>query len=107
MSYYRLHLEPPGKDFIGEAYKSTMRVYKYVRKCEFSHGSYENSLIDRDKTIYADSPYINNKFKTKYFQGFDHEKFWNAMAKRDTIISKSDHQKTKRNGWRRIFTVWY
>ena len=78
MSYYRLHLQPPNKDFIMEAYRSTMKVYNNVSRCEFSHGSYEEACID-GKTIYADPPYINNKFKTKYFQGFDHEKFWNIM----------------------------
>ena len=77
MSYYR---EPVcgGRDYIGEASRSLMKVYTDVKDCTFSTNSYENVDVE-GKVVYCDPPYMGNGFKTNFFQNFDHEKFWGVM----------------------------
>lgn len=78
MGYYRLHLQPPHRDYIGEGRKRVLSISKYTDKVEFTHGSYENVCVS-NSIVYCDPPYIKNKFKTAHFQGFDHVRFWDVM----------------------------
>jgi len=78
MSFYRLHLQPSNRDYIGEAKKSLYRVFEDVKCADFSIGSYETSQFD-GKVIYCDPPYKGNGFKTPLFKDFDHEEFWDRM----------------------------
>lgn len=76
MGYYRLHLSH--RNYVGEGRKRILKISKFLENVEFTHGSYENVPIN-DSIVYCDPPYINNGFKTRYFQGFDHDHFWNIM----------------------------
>lgn len=78
MTHYRLHLEPPHRDYVGEAKKSLLRVYDRVHKAEFKCRTYTNCDVS-GHVVYCDPPYKNNKFRTPFFQNFDHDQFWEIM----------------------------
>ena len=77
MSYYRKPVDGQ-KDYIGIGYRSLMKMYPVIKDCNFSNSSYENVDVT-NKVVYCDPPYAGNKFKTEFFQTFDHDKFWEIM----------------------------
>lgn len=78
MGYYRLHLQPTHRDYIGEGRTRILKLADKLGSVRFTHGSYEDVDV-RDTLVYCDPPYIKNGFKTAHFQEFDHEKFWNTV----------------------------
>lgn len=77
---YRLHLQKGDKDFLREGYNGLMDILPSIRKVKFEQGEYDDFDF-KNYLIYCDPPYKNNNLKSKFFENFDHDKFWKKMRK--------------------------
>ena len=66
------------RNYLEEGKRKLLQYKPHLEKVNFSSSSYDD-LNFSGKLIYCDPPYKNNKFKTNYFQNFDHKKFWETM----------------------------
>ena len=91
MGGYRKSIHQGGRDYIGEAGRSLMKVYELVKNAIFKSSSYENVDV-LNKVVYCDPPYMGNKFITPFFQNFDHDKFWEVMRmwSKNTLVFISE-----------------
>jgi site-specific DNA-adenine methylase len=80
-SSYRLDYNPqnPQRDFLGEGYRGIMNIKPDIMTVNFLDSRNYYDFEPRGMLIYCDPPYLNNKFRVKYFTGFNHDKFWQVM----------------------------
>jgi DNA adenine methylase len=77
---YRLNYTDK-KDYLREGYNSLMKVVPMMKNVDFMKSTSYDEWDPKGYLIYCDPPYINNKLKSKYFQKFDHNYFWDVMRK--------------------------
>lgn len=54
------------------------------KNVKFLDGDYKKvykKIKPKGYVIYCDPPYLNNNFKTEFFDNFDHDEFWETMRK--------------------------
>jgi site-specific DNA-adenine methylase len=66
--------------FFHRSRNSIMEVSKHLPYIKFHSKNY-TKFNPKNMTIYCDPPYLNNKFKSKYFDDFDSDLFWDTMRK--------------------------
>jgi DNA adenine methylase len=79
-SGYRLNYNK-NKNYLKEASDGLLSIAKSMKKVDFIGAHSYNEWAPKGYLIYCDPPYLNNKLKTPYFQGFDHKLFWETMRK--------------------------
>lgn len=108
---YRLDCQPAGKDFIGEGYRSMMKIKNDILGVNFLEPTSYESFSPSGITIYCDPPYFGNNLggKKSLFQQFDHDKFWDIMRKWSihniVIISESSAPTDFKAIWKAVSYV--
>lgn len=64
--------------FFNQSRNSIIDVSQNLSYIDFYSKNY-TEFKPKNMTIYCDPPYLNNKFKSKYFDDFDSDLFWNIM----------------------------
>lgn len=74
--------------------ESIERVLPYMMDVKILKSSSYDRFKPVGYLIYADPPYKDNKIYTKFFQGFNHEKFWKIMREwsKENIVVISEQQ---------------
>jgi len=80
------------KDYLKEGYNGLMKAKPFMKRVDFMKPSSYIEWEPKGYLIYCDPPYLNNTLKTRYFQKFDHELFWETMRKwsKNNIIVVSE-----------------
>jgi site-specific DNA-adenine methylase len=85
-----------------EGYDGLMDILPDIKNVKFENASYDD-FEPENYLIYCDPPYRNNNLTSKYFNSFDHEKFWNVMRKWSknniVIISESSAPRDFKKIW--------
>ncbi len=82
---YRIRSEV--QNFFQQTTVNVERALPSLSKISFSSKDYRTFLRGiENKIIYCDPPYMNNNFKTAYFEDFDSVQFWREMR----ILSKKN-----------------
>ena len=101
-SSYRLNCTD--KDFLGEGYRGIMDIKPHIMSVNFLDSRPYYDFEPKGMLIYCDPPYQGNKFNTKFFSDFDHDKFWELMRQwsKDNIVVISEH--TAPDDFKKIWT---
>lgn len=70
-----------GNNFFKRTRDGLNEMTNYLDYVKFLPSSSYDEFNPKGMTIYCDPPYINNKFKSEFFDNFDHEYFWETMRK--------------------------
>ena len=78
------------RDYQEEAIKNVLKQVVDMKDVVFSNKNYSEMDIPKNSIVYCDPPYENT---TKYFNNFDHEKFWNWCREisRDNFVYISEY----------------
>lgn len=68
-----------------------LKIGEDLNRVNFRHSDYKQ-LNPKGFLIYADPPYLNNKYTQSKFFNFDHKEFWDTMRKwsRDNLVVISE-----------------
>lgn len=75
---YRLHYNKD-KDYLREGYNGIMKIQNVMNNVDIMDACSYTEFTPVGYLIYCDPPYIHNQLKSKYFEKFDHETFWQRM----------------------------
>lgn len=80
------------QNFYLRARTNLLKMAPALVNVDFRNASYA-SFHPKGMTIYADPPYIDNKFNSKHFHDFDHDKFWQTMREwsKDNLVIISEY----------------
>lgn len=90
-------------NYLREAYNGLMKVADIMQRVYFMEADSYDTWEPEGYLIYCDPPYDKNGLHSKYFQNFDHYKFWELMRKWSkkniVIISESKSPKDFKKIW--------
>lgn len=69
------------RDYIGETRRALRRLGSALRGVTIADACSYDAFEPRGMTVYADPPYRGNNIQSQYFQGFDHQAFWDTMRR--------------------------
>lgn len=67
------------QDYFNNCRSGLLRMAATFDRFTFKCISYTDIVLKPDQVVYCDPPYVNNNFKCKHFDDFDHTLFWNTM----------------------------
>lgn len=84
------------QNYLLNSRNSILDMKKWLKQFKFYSKDYRE-FKPKNMTIYCDPPYKDNKFKSQYFDDFDHNEFWNTMRKwsKDNLVLISEYTAPK------------
>jgi site-specific DNA-adenine methylase len=93
------------RDYLKEGSNGLSKLRPFIKNTEFMDSCSYDDYEPEGFLIYCDPPYRTNNLKSKFFNGFDHDTFWETMRKwsKDNIVIISETTAPK--DFKKVLTV--
>lgn len=82
------------RDYAKSASKSVQKIASCLDNVSIHNAASYSKFNPKNRLVYCDPPYANNKQQNGYFQRFDHDKFWKTMRRwsKNNLVFVSEYE---------------